>query len=311
MRAQGSGGWRLGVTACAAALLGVLASSPWSARAEPSGKVTFDHAKHLEDGELVCSGCHASGAESSRERPAKTNHRSCDAEGCHVKDFYGKKNAETTVCRVCHTQSAVWADMRQLWPYPDPKVKERTFYVEFNHKAHMARRLPGGGEPECGTCHRIDAEARAYTPPSHAECKTCHGASGAKVGMDACGTCHVPVVGADGQRKATKPSLKWDVTRVTEKFSHQTHRQDRRSEEPKPVSCETCHGLADQAERVGEIKLVSGRDTMEGLCRGCHDARQKTAEGRVIFGTRGSECKRCHSDEFMKLYYTGRLPASH
>jgi len=284
-----------------------------SARSEPPmDKVPFDHTAHGKEQKLDCTRCHIpNGRDAISVRPGSTDHETCAGKDCHTPDFYGDRYKKTKMCRACHTQSSAWADMRTLWPFPDPNGRQRVFYVEFNHKAHMELKArKGRGTLSCDACHHVDATGLAYVAPAHKDCSGCHD-SEHEVPMTRCDGCHIPVVKPDGTRHAIKPSLKLDVTRVTEKFSHADHRQDRRESAPTPVVCGTCHGRAEEATTIGAISLVNGSETMEKVCRGCHNARSRTADGKVIFGTRGDSCKRCHSKEFMKLYYRGALPASH
>lgn len=292
------------------ALLVVSAVVAPAVHSEPTGKVPFDHVKHGEKKALDCTTCHQpKGRDAISVRPGSTDHETCMGKDCHTPDFYGDRYEKTKMCRSCHKQSSTWADMRELWPFPDADVHKRVFYVEFNHKAHMALR-DKGREVACESCHHVDAKGLVYVPPAHKDCSRCHDDEH-EVPMTRCDGCHIPIVGRDGKAHATKPSLKVDIARVSEKFSHENHRQDRRESTPTSVACGTCHGRAEEAERIGEIALVNGSETMEKVCRSCHNARSKTAAGKVIFGTRGDSCKNCHSKEFMRLYYRGALPASH
>ncbi len=110
----------------------------------------FSHQKHLKDGGMECSDCHASIAQSTKAEDRNLpGHDVC--QNCH--DVEDDKN-----CTYCHV------DEENLQPWPTP---DRKFY--FNHQVHSSM--------GCEKCHagieEVDTGAGRFIP-SQQSCNACH-----------------------------------------------------------------------------------------------------------------------------------------
>ena len=275
-------------------LLGLISFSPAVAQ-----EVRFDHVGHQEAAKAkqqpwLCSQCHAGGVGADGVRPASKNHQSCNADGCHAKDFYGPELKARPMCTLCHQNDQPWEDMRTLKTFPSTDKTHRTYCIKFSHRLHLAKDKLG--RKACDGCHKMAADKVTYMPPSHGDCATCH-TEDHSVPMSACETCH-EMGSADGALLQCSPPVPWRSRQVAARFSHDTHRLDIRKPGNPPLSCVQCHRGVHRSESIRKIRLMYGFGTMTNSCGRCHNGRTRVPDSkRRIFST-STQCSKCHGGKF-------------
>ena len=315
--------------ALAGSLLTLLVAAAPPAASEPT---PFDHRRHAEawsqerDFADTCIDCHPGDGTSDTTRPGRTDHLAC--EGCHAPAFYGAAAAgpdtddapRERVCTVCHVSTRHDA-ANPVRPFPFHTEEETPrsrcasrdadeYYVEFSHRGHVVE-----GEATCADCHRVEVED-ARPRPGHAQCVACHDGQAddgddASFGMEACTGCHRLRRDAEGRRIAEGPPPCERPGRTIERFSHFSHRLDRRrGRSEAPVDCDTCHAHVARAESVADIvPIENGFELMVRACGSCHRAGQRSATDAPLVRVTG-DCSYCHRPG--SLYdESGRAPRSH
>jgi hypothetical protein len=285
----------------------------------------FSHREHLKlPGSSKCSSCHTKGAAADVERPAKSDHSSCNSADCHAKEFFTAEQQNTNLCLVCHL-SKEWPALEKkrenIRPFPRGRARpqqddeadrsyldEWDYYAEFSHKQHLRKGGPieAKTEDSCNYCHKISVEEgkASVERPGHQHCVNCHGAAKSGKGapknsMSDCASCHKFRRNQAGTLVKTGPAPKRDNSRVTAKFSHEKHRVQRRKSAPKEITnCGMCHLQVNKAATLAEIAATSGQRTMEAACGKCHDGKQKSISGRSIFSIT-AQCTLCHTQRFV------------
>ena len=250
-----------------------------------------NHRRHMAiEGFPDCTQCHTEAERADKLWPARESHATCDAAECHAQDFGPAGYGKTKICTTCHLKKSRIS--APLQPFPPPKG-EREYYAEISHKTHMAKKVQTKLKDPCLDCHQINRETREVARPGHEQCQNCHGRE-AKVKMSDCAKCHAFRRDETGQPVPMGPRGLQNPCRVTEKFSHVSHRFDARRPDRPAVSCGTCHlGLA-KAQTLAAIVPTHGRQTMLDACGRCHRPGQKTSEGRKLVTTIG-DCTGCHT----------------
>jgi len=239
----------------------------------------ISHARHAQ---TPCGECHRGAT-----RPGTEDHRPCDNEACHRKDFVGEP---TRLCEVCHAQITARPLAAPLKPYP----VEDAWQAEpsrFSHRGHldagtMEDRV--GFHVTCTDCHtRGDA---GLARPDHAACTRCHAAEVAlpkAPQMADCSACHEPTTRLRTRRRLIRDDLHFD---------HARHRTDRRGQ---TIRCEDCH-----AETASAVEYRDHAAPRVESCVGCHDDSSRTPP--VM---RMRICETCHKERNETL--TSIAPRSH
>jgi c(7)-type cytochrome triheme protein len=200
-------------------------------RGEPT---TFSHANHRARGVKLeeCTQCHGVGGDWRATLPGQREHRPCQNEACHAKEFDGKIGSR--LCLSCHERN----DPFEPNPVKRPTSRARPEWtVKMTHGPHL-----GVSTLSCAGCHPSILDPIATIGDGHILCGKCH-LKKAKPGMDACLACHSTV--------AAKNIGAWSVGA---RFRHdQNHRE----------KCESCHRAPAAAPDLTQPK-------MEG-CGACHD----------------------------------------
>lgn len=231
----------------------------------PVDPTRLSHAKHAQ---LPCGGCHR-----TSERPGADDHRPCDDDACHKREFLGTPGP---FCKVCHEAVTTGPLAAPLRPYPSDGLWQSMPPV-FSHRDHMnADRMEDevGFHVACGDCHTRDG---ARVTPDHATCARCHATEVRLEGaprMEDCGGCHTT-----GARPRKRARL---ITNDLLPFSHARHQTDRRNQ---PIRCEACHAQSAQAAGYAD----HGAPRVES-CVGCHDDVDRTP-----YQMRMRMCETCHA----------------
>lgn len=255
-------------------------------RAEPpppaADPTRLDHAKHAQVG---CISCHARGP-----RPGADDHKPCDDNACHKKEFSAQPGK---VCLVCHTGVTNTGGLAA----PLKEIKEdawQSLPPVFSHAKHLASDVMEkrvGFHVACNDCHlRNDSKVR----PDHATCSRCH-ASEVNLAnvpaMENCAGCHR----GKSRLRTRSRVLKGDI-----KFHHDQHRRDAKGA---AIKCEDCHKRSNVSTSYEDH--VPPR--VES-CVGCHDDSARTP-----YEMRMRICETCHLEitaSLTKLAPRSHLPAT-
>jgi hypothetical protein len=266
---------------------------------------TFSHATHApllhvaDAAHLPCAQCHALDLKSGALRPPGADgHKPCSEPRCHGARL-GAVDVGGNLCRECHEKAERWSVSSARLLRRRDAPQELGWRI--NHRRHAA--VPGLAD--CGACHRLKklGDRVAVHDPDHGDCAPCHGKAGSRPSLADCAACHRAGEGARAQAHggALGP---W---RVYEKFSHEQHRLDIRTAQPRAggtgrgwsrwdpatastLGCGACHAPAARAESLADMDLL-GPCAMEKTCMGqCHN-------GRYAFqgSTNMRDCLLCHS----------------
>ncbi|HEX4419969.1 MAG TPA: cytochrome c3 family protein [Kofleriaceae bacterium] len=231
----------------------------------PVDDTRLSHPAHAQ---LACGDCHRGAA-----RPGADDHRPCDDEQCHRKDFTGEP---TRLCQVCHTEITAKPLTAPLKPYPiaDAWQAEPS---KFSHRRHLdaqAMEARVGFHVACIDCHtRGDA---GLARPDHAACARCHAAEvalGNAPRMADCRSCHEPTQQLRVRRRLIRDDLAFD---------HARHRADRKGA---TIRCEECHVQTASATGAGDHAAPRVES-----CVACHDDSARTP-----VALRMRICETCHA----------------
>lgn len=135
----------------------------------------FSHKKHVVDESVACTDCHTTIKASESLQTARDIPSEKTCTECHDR---------ADNCKQCHANPK----MPATWSHDD-----RLGGLNFSHKAHQDRALPGEATPvSCGVCHAdIDSAERVSAsgrPPMFAACGQCHQKDFRR---DDCARCHL------------------------------------------------------------------------------------------------------------------------
>lgn len=226
------------------------------------------------------------------KRPGADDHKPCDDNACHKKDFSATPGK---VCAVCHTDVVIGpplsAPLKGFAPVEDAW---QALPPVFSHAKHLDAELLEkrvGFHVTCVDCHlRNDAKV----PPDHATCSRCHAAEvklASAVEMENCAGCH-----------QGKPRLRVRarVLRGDIKFHHESHRRDAKGV---TIKCEDCHKRS-----AGSTNYDNHPAPRVESCVGCHDDSARTP-----YELRMRICETCHLEitaSLTKLAPRSHLPAT-
>ena len=253
---------------------------PADAPVAPIDPTRLSHAHHAQ---IPCIGCHRGEA-----RPGSDDHRPCDDNACHHKDFLAKPGL---FCRVCHQPIEASPVVAKLRPYPSDDAWESE-PARFDHRLHLDRtkmERAVGFHVACEDCHARDDAGLAR--PNHATCGRCHAPEaklkGAPNMAEGCVGCHV----RGAQERTRHRLIKEDLH-----FNHLRHHSDRKGQS---IPCEQCH--LQTADSTGFADHPPPR--VEN-CVACHDDTDRVPESM-----RMRICETCHAERTATL--TKLAPRSH
>ncbi len=252
----------------------------------PTVEIAVARFPHQQHQQVPCIECHSLLTvlhASTKSRPKRIEHKSCNQAKCHAEEFSDKP---TTLCVLCHEsfpETEGSSTEATFVPYP-PIAGKQQFPVVFSHRTHVdAARMEAklGFHLSCIDCHRApkkNAVQDTLLRPTHASCARCHAEEAAEFGtptMSNCLSCHL----ASGETRNRQRSLiQGDLH-----FNHSSHQRDRKGD---AIACSTCHSqsITASAEQSG-----SHATPAMTVCVGCHDNR-----GRVSKEKRMARCETCH-----------------